>query len=300
MARQGKKTGTRKFQLLLPWWVFALLAVAAPALLEWYFPQTFSGNPNSVMLMVLSHIFAWPAFTFFLLLAFVAFMGDRNRSRDTTQGDDGDQGNTEGPVSSQDERVEPVATLINRNDENSPQTWSLDILRKLDNMHFELLCARYFEIGGFSPITMRNDTDRTTSIKLFKADADMPLAIVRSNAGNAGVGVKEVQDLLAIMNQEKVTRGVFISVNRYTDEAQVFAKANSIRLLDGPGFLHKIAKLPEHRQQKLLRYVVKDADKMPMCPSCGVGMKKQIGRRGPFWACLSSPECRQIIPATGT
>lgn len=299
MARQDQKNRGTRFHLLMPWWSFVPLGAASFYLLQWYVPENFSANPFYVLPVVFGVLMAWPSLLLFLLLALVAWSADRKKSK--PQADEpADHNDPQPPVMEVAERVEPSLDPTPEPGETATQDWNLNILRKLEWKRFEALCVKYYEAVGFRSKVARRGADGGIEVKLYKHEPDQPIAIVRCKAwDNTVIDVKEVQELLAVMKYEKVTRGVFLTTGRYTSEAQALASSNPVQLLDGPGLLRKIAKLPEDRQQKLLRYALKGDFNTPTCPACGTKMTQQVGRSGSFWGCISFPACRQTFAMSG-
>jgi restriction system protein len=300
MARQDQKNRVTRFHLLMPWWLFVPLGVACFYLLQWYVPENFSGNPVYVLPVVFGVLMAWPSLLLFLLLALVAWSADRKKSQPQTNEptDHNDPPPPQMEVVEPDaaDRIEPSMEPAPEPGETATQDWNLNVLRKLEWKRFEALCVKYYEAVGFKSKVTRRGADGGIEVKLYKHEAEQPIAIVRCKAwDNTVIDTKEIQELMAVMKYEKVTRGVFITTGRYTDAAQSLATSKPLQLLDGPGLLRKIVKLPEERQQKLLRYALRGGYDTPTCPACGTKMTRQVGRSGNFWGCISFPVCRQTF-----
>ena len=300
MTVKQKKIDSRKFQLLLPWWFYAILAPVAFAVMHWVLPEAFAGNPFLVMPVVALRLLEWPAFIFFALIALVAFASDWKKKGRKPPDIDTPEADHDSPVSSSVKNISAIAEVKAQSDKTVARGWNIDVLRNVESRRFDMLCARYFELVGLTFKGVRRGADGGIYLKLFKNSQDKALAIVQCRAGNSmPVGVAEVRDLSQIMIRETVARGVFIAAGNYTSDALAFANLNQIQLLDGTGFLERVQKLPEEQQSKLLRYALKAESKAALCPSCGSRMEKRIGRRGTFWACATYSECRQVLAAVG-
>jgi restriction system protein len=295
MARQDQKNSGIRFHLLMPWWIFLPLGAASFYLLQWYVPENFSDNPFYVLPVVFGILMAWPSLLLFLLLAVVAWSTDRKKPKSKAD-EPGDHNDSLPPQTDVVERLEPHIEPTPESSEAATQDWSLNVLRKLEWKRFEALCVKYYETVGFKSKAARRGGDGGIEFKLYKNDGEQPIAIVRCKAwDNTIIDVKEVQELLAVMKYEKVTRGVFLTTGQYTGEAQSLAASKPLQLLDGSGLLRKIIKLPVESQQKLLRYALRGGFDTPTCPACGTKMTKQLGKSGKFWGCVSFPVCRQTF-----
>lgn len=276
MARQDQKNRRTRFHLLMPWWLFLPLGAASFYMLQWYVPENFSANPFYVLPVIFGILMAWPSLLLFLLLALVAWSADRKKAKHQTE-EPADHNDPQPPAIEEVGRQEPSLEVTPEQGEAAAQDWNLNVLRTLEWKRFEALCVKYYEAVGFKSKVTRRGADGGIEVKLYKHEPDQPIAIVRCKAwDNTVIDVKEVHELMAVMKYEKVARGVFITTGRYTDEAQTLAASKPVQLLDGPGLLRKMVKLPEERQQKLLRYALKGDFNTPTCPACGTKMKQQV------------------------
>ena len=140
-------------------------------------------------------------------------------------------------------------------------------------------------------MTIANGADGGIDVRLFKSEPKLPIAIVQCKAWSKAVGVKEVRELLGVMANEKVARGIFITNGSYTPDALAFGASNPIQLLDGQAFLQKMQDLDSAAQDKLAAFAFDGDYKTPACASCGIKMVK----KKTFWGCSNYPRCRTKI-----
>lgn len=303
MGRRRKKESLAEMLVHLPWWVSAVLGCVAYPVLRWIVPAALSGNPVSTALGSASQTYAWMPFAFFMVTAALALLRSllSSKKTPTATGGAGKNGWRVAPVP----RHEPTVALFDPAEQKwqSPAAtavqspvWRIDSLRAIEWKRFELLTARYYEALGFRSETIRCGADGGIDVKLFRADAQAPLAIVQCKAWTANpVGVKEVRELLGVMTHEKVARGIFITTGAYTRDALAFGATSPIQLLDGPSFLRKIQELPAEKQGALLGFAFEGDYTTPSCPSCGIKMTRRDSKRGPFWGCVNYPRCRSTF-----
>ncbi|WP_345790372.1 restriction endonuclease [Aromatoleum aromaticum] len=174
-----------------------------------------------------------------------------------------------------------------------PESWSLDVLDRVEWKRFEDLCCAFYREKGIRAETTRLGADGGIDIHLFQDDTDpnRATAIVQCKAWNKPVGVKEVRELRGVMAHEKVEKAFFMAPNGYTDDARAFATENRITLLDGKLFLAMLQRLPEEASKRLLEFATAGDWTTPTCPSCGDRMTARDSKRGAFWGCVTYPKC---------
>ena len=87
-----------------------------------------------------------------------------------------------------------------------------------------------------------------------------------------------------------------MSTSTFNVEAQVFAEANGIDLVDGERLLHLMMKHPPAAQQQLLRVAMMGDYLTPTCAACGMKFIRRKARTGnEFWGCRNFPRCKLTI-----
>jgi restriction system protein len=315
MGRRRKKESVAGMLIAMQWWVSVVLGCLAYAALRWIAPGALVGSPVILALGTAAQTYAWMPFAFCMVTAGLALLRSLLTRKKMPAANSGAgkvrqqstvvpkheptlklfdplEGNWQPPISA----PAPLSIPIPIPGTVQAPAWSIDSLRALEWKRFELLTAKYYEALGFRAETIRCGADGGIDVKLFRAGAEAPLAIVQCKAWTANpVGVKEVRELLGVMTHEKVGRGIFITTGAYTRDALAFAAANPIQLLDGAGFLRKIGELPEGKQADLLGFAFAGDYRTPSCPSCGISMTQRDSKRGPFWGCLNYPRCRSTF-----
>lgn len=179
-----------------------------------------------------------------------------------------------------------------------PESWSLDVLDRIEWKRFEDLCCAFYREKGIRAETTRLGADGGIDIHLFQDDADPTRAttIVQCKAWSKPVGVKEVRELRGVMAHGKVDKAFFMAPKGYTDDARSFAAENRITLLDGKLFLAMLQRLPEDARKRLLEFATEGDWTTPTCPSCGERMAARESKRGSFWGCVAYPKCKGKLP----
>lgn len=102
------------------------------------------------------------------------------------------------------------------------------------------------------------------------------------------VSVGDVRDFYgALADRLADGKGIFITTNVFTTEAELFAKDKPIELIDGNALVRLIAEVAKDVSKK-----IEDDNKNFICPECGGELVLRKGRRGEFYGCSNYPKCR--------
>ena len=121
--------------------------------------------------------------------------------------------------------------------------------------------------------------------------------VVQCKQWKRAVGPKALRELLGVMTDRKVTRGIFVTSSTFNDEARRIATENRIQLLEGADFLRRILERSPEDQQRLLKVATQGDYLTPTCPSCGIKLLKRENKKtqSSFWGCVNYPRCRYTL-----
>lgn len=178
--------------------------------------------------------------------------------------------------------------------------WSLELLSALEWKRFEEVTTGFFQCLGFKTKTTRRGADGGVDIYLFADGAEKPSVIVQCKAWRTyKVSVKPIRELLGVMTQQGIKEGAFVTTGTYTKEARDFVVPpdTEIDLIDGDGFLAKIASLSPQQQSWLLEIATAGDFTTPTCAGCGVKMVLRENKKkgDTFWGCVNYPRCRLTL-----
>lgn len=182
------------------------------------------------------------------------------------------------------------------------RSWNLELLRAIDWKLFEEVCAEYFRICGFDAETQTHGPDGGIDIWLYpKGDRTRLENIVQCKQySRAYVGPKLVRELLGVLTDQGVSRGMFVTASDFTADAIKFARKNGIFPINGEELIRKIRDRSTEEQQRLLDVATKGDFLVPTCASCGTKMVKRRGRNNQsFWGCRNYPRCRSKLQMAG-
>jgi restriction system protein len=298
MGRRRRKDAVDQW-VELPWRFSAWAAVIAFALLN-VVPGMFKGVAAQAFGPVF-RLLAWAALLGFGLIAIVSFL--RTRSPETKLASEGARSVRPTPTETSSRLDEEWDRDLLRHrereprpDDAKPESWSPDVLRRMEWKRLEYVAAAYYEALGFRTEPIGWGPDGGVDVKLFRGDLPDPVSVVQCKAYNGKrVPVGEVRDLLGVMTNAKVKTGVFLTTSSFSRDAIEFAKGNFIALVDGDSLLAKIRALPPETQSALLRVATEGEWTTPSCASCGIKLVLRKGRRGSFWGCRNYPRCKNKL-----
>jgi restriction system protein len=177
-------------------------------------------------------------------------------------------------------------------------SWSPAVFAAIEWRRFEAVCEALFAQAGYSTRSQSHGADGGVDIWLHSAHAQGPVGVVQCKHWHGKpVGVREMREFFGVMASHQLKRGIYATTSTYTQDAQQFAKDNSINALDGPALLALIAKRSPNQQQALLTVAYEGDYWRPTCPSCGTKMVERTPAKGgaAFWGCAGFPKCRRIF-----
>ncbi len=191
----------------------------------------------------------------------------------------------------------PRSVTTNPPAPQAPDTWTLDLIDRVEWKRFEDLCCEFYREMNIRAETTRLGADGGIDIRLFQNEAApaQVTAIVQCKALSKPVGVTTVRELRGVMAHEQVEKAFFMAPRGFTEDARVFARANGIILLDGKLFLAMLQRLPEASAKRLLDFATAGDWTIPTCPKCGAKMTARDSKRGRFWGCSSFPRCHAKV-----
>ena len=175
----------------------------------------------------------------------------------------------------------------------------LESISTLSWRQFESLVSEAFRRKGYMVLdNIEDGPDGGVDITLRK---DGRVVFVQCKHWKSrDVGVKVVRELYGVMAARNVNQGIVVTYGSFTAEAKVFAKDNSIQLIDGPQLTRLIASVQESGNMVQAHGV-----QLKACPKCGKEMVLRTAKKGPhagkqFWGCSNFPNCRGVAPANKT
>ena len=280
MARKAKSSLIEDiFEITasLPWWAGTFLAILSNVILHRYAIADDVSNiavPGQIGHLVISNVtknlaslgqYILPAL--FLLAALTSFIKQKKRKN----------------------------LVINGGE-------SINAIRSLSWLDFELLVGQAFRMNGFSVTeTGGGGADGGIDLQLKK---DGEIFLVQCKQWRAfKVSVTIVRELYGVMASQGATGGFVVTSGVFTSEAVLFATGRNIELIDGVKLAKMLAKAKESHLNQYPpitpTHILLTDNHQVSCPICGSAMTKRIAKRGSnkgneFWGCMSFPKCRGV------
>lgn len=314
--RRSKKSSGLEELSKLPWWISVALATIIFISLKVILPSIeIQGSIGKGIQSALPNL-TWFFVALFLVAALISAFREIKEKRNAVKntGSKNKQGviAVEMPEPSKPRhRKEVVAMLMDEiavpehaTSSEKPSAWTQELLGQLEWKRFEELCRAYFEAKGYVSKTTRTGADGGVDINLYKGKSEKPAVLVQCKAWNTyKVGVKPVRELFGVMAASGVSKGVFMTTGKFTDEAKSFAKGKKVVLGTGSSLFQSIKGMPEETQATLLEVATEGAYTTPTCASCDIKMIIRTIKKGKnagdgFWGCTNYPRCKNTLKYT--
>ena len=309
MPRRRRHRSDTTPLLVIPWWLWLVLAAFAFAVFHWManLPLGVSG-PELIARSLLSGIgyvgrLIAPAAC--LLASALAFVAQRRQIAaphvTPTPGPERPPEGARTAESLEGDLYEMWKETAPPERITAPDTnqWNLELLRALEWKRLEQLCALYFRALQFRVIENGPGADGGIDLRLFIGAEQRPGVLVQCKAWNTWkVGVKVIRELFGVMAAEGVSEGIFVTTSTFSVDAVEFARGKNIALIDGEDLLLKLTNLPEVDQTYILRLTTAGDFMTPTCASCGDKMVERAVKDSSkrFWGCPRFPACRATLP----
>ena len=185
----------------------------------------------------------------------------------------------------------------------APTEWSTAVFDVIEWRRFEAVVETLFQQAGFETKSQSHGADDGVDVWLYsRHEPGAPVSLVQCKHWQGKrVGVDKIRELRGVMASRDVKRGQFATTSTFTPDAEAFAQANGIHLLDVNGLLKLMAKRTPEQQQALLAVALEGDYMRPTCVNCGVKMVDRKPRNGgkAFWGCAQYPKCKTTLQMRG-
>lgn len=178
-------------------------------------------------------------------------------------------------------------SLIN---DNNSERELLNKLRNLKPTEFEDYIAHLYSNLGY--FTERVGRSHDGGIDVIAEKNGIKYYIQCKKFITSKVSVGAVRDFYGAMTDRLAQgKGIFITTNIFTTEAEKFAEMNPIELIDGHDLL-RLIKLVSKEHDIVMPTI--NTESLGDCPRCGKELVRRDSKKGPFIGCTGFPKCRYI------
>ena len=169
-------------------------------------------------------------------------------------------------------------------------------MRKIDWFQFEKLVAHAYQMQGFT-ITRKGGANPDGGVDLIIEKDGQQIAIQCKQWRTRNVGVKAAREFLGALTDAKIPRGIFITLNELTVDAQQLADKHGIEIID-ERVLCAMLEAVKIREDPFALELLNDERKF--CPKCEERMILRTAAKGSnlgrqFWGCSAYPRCRYTL-----
>ena len=180
-----------------------------------------------------------------------------------------------------------------------PATTNEDLIRRLrtiDWFQFEKVVAILYEKRGYR-VTRRGGANADGGIDLIVEKDGERSAVQCKQWKTWNVGVKAVREFVGALTVEGIGKGIFITLNGYTDDAKQLAERRGIVILNERD-LGEMLRSTDARFDPVVLELLNDLRKS--CPKCENEMVLRTAAKGnspgsQFWGCSTYPRCRYTM-----
>jgi HJR/Mrr/RecB family endonuclease len=171
-------------------------------------------------------------------------------------------------------------------------------VRALDWFQFEKLIAAIYETKGYS-VKRLGGAKPDGGIDLIVENTSDRFVVQCKQWKAWKVGVRQIREFLGTLTDSRIPRGVFITLQGYTDDARALANKHNISLLSE----ESVIKLLEDVHWKFNPAITSALnDQRKLCPRCESELVLRTATRGngvgsEFWGCSNFPRCKFTMDA---
>lgn len=160
---------------------------------------------------------------------------------------------------------------------------------KMSGTTFEQLLLEYFRKLGYKGKTTEEYGDYGADLLLAK---DNIKYVVQAKRWNRKVDIKAVQEIVAAIKHYKADRGIVITNNFFTRNAENLARSNNIELWDRNKLINLMSRVQGQSLVEELSVANDTSVSDFICPRCGNELVLRSGSHGKFYGCRGFPKCR--------
>lgn len=171
-------------------------------------------------------------------------------------------------------------------------------LRSIDWFQFEKLIAAIYTAKGFT-VKRLGGANPDGGVDLIVENSKEKFISQCKHWRTWKVGVRQIREFLGTLTDTKVPKGVFITLQGYTDDARTLAAKHGIVIVSETGVLQMLHEI-DWNNNRVIVDTLNDVRKF--CPRCESEMVLRTARRGTnvggkFWGCSRYPTCRFVLNA---
>lgn len=170
-------------------------------------------------------------------------------------------------------------------------------LHSIDWYQFEKLVEAVYRKLGYK-VQRRGGAKPDGGIDLLIQKGEETKAVQCKHWKAWNVGVKQVREFLGALTDAKIEKGIFITLNGYSEDAKRLAEKHGIEIINETGLSRMLGGPDERFDQEIVALL---NDRRKFCPKCEREMVRRTTKNGKnigqqFWGCSAFPKCHGKLP----
>jgi predicted RNA-binding Zn-ribbon protein involved in translation (DUF1610 family) len=172
---------------------------------------------------------------------------------------------------------------------SAPEPTISEKLRKIDWFQFEKLIEMIYQHRGFS-VKRLGGANPDGGVDLIVESPAEKFVVQCKHWRKWTVRVRHIREFLGTLTDSRISKGIFITLNGYTEDARQLAAKHGIEILDEADLIQMLEDSGLMYSREISKLF---ADEQKYCPKCGEEMVLRTARANGnhFWGCSSYPRC---------
>ena len=170
-------------------------------------------------------------------------------------------------------------------------------LRKIDWFQFEKLVELIYQHRGFA-VTRLGGANPDGGVDLILKSTTEESIVQCKHWRKQMVGVRHIREFLGTLTDQKIPKGIFVTLAGYTEDARQLAHKHGIQIFKETDVIEMLEESGLTYSKEISKLL---SDKTKTCPKCEHEMvlRTARGTGNRFWGCSTYPRCRCIINLEG-
>jgi hypothetical protein len=166
-------------------------------------------------------------------------------------------------------------------------------LKKIDWFQFEKLVELIYQHRGFA-VTRLGGANPDGGVDLILKSKAEETIVQCKHWRKQMVGVRDIREFLGTLTDQKIAKGIFVTLAGYTEDARQLADKHGIQTYKETDILNMLEETGLTNCKEISELF---SDETKICPKCENEMvlRTARGTTNKFWGCSTYPRCRCII-----
>lgn len=179
----------------------------------------------------------------------------------------------------------------------TPEPTISEKLRKIDWFQFEKLIGMIYEYRGFT-VKRLGGANPDGGVDLILESPTEKVVVQCKHWRKWTVGVRHIREFLGTLTDSKISKGIFITLVGYSDDAKQLADKHGIQILNEADITNMLVESGLMYSKEVSKLFSDDRKFCPKCENVMVLRTAKV-KGNQFWGCSNYPRCRFILNLEG-